>query len=181
TRACTNAEGYALRSRRARAPLAERGLRRGEPRDRHPERRARHVIEPDLVAEGDRSGVAAVLAADADLELRPRRAPTLDPDPDELGDALAVDGDERIGCKNSARHIGAEKARRVVATDAEGGLGQIIGAEREELRACGDLAGAQRRARQLDHGADLIVEPRSRLARDRLGHGVDARLDQIEL
>ena len=81
----------------------------------------------------------------------------------------------------AARHVGAEKARGVVAADAEGGLGQIVGAEGKELRGLGDLGGAQRRPRQLDHGADLIVDSRSGLARDRLRHGVDARLDQVEL
>ena len=59
--------------------FAERGLRRREPRDRHAERRARHVIELDLMAERDRSRVAAMFAADADLEtgrvLRPRSTP----------------------------------------------------------------------------------------------------------
>ena len=38
------------------------------------------------------------------------------------------------------------------------GLRQIVGAEREEFRGLGDLAGHERRARQLDHGADLIFE-----------------------
>ena len=54
------------------AALFDGGLRRGEPRDRHAERRAAHVVQPGAVAELDRLGVAAVLAADADLEVRPR-------------------------------------------------------------------------------------------------------------
>src|SRR5688572_1332599 len=37
--------------------------------DRHPERRAAHVVEADLVAEVHGVGVAAVLAADAELEV----------------------------------------------------------------------------------------------------------------
>src|SRR5205807_2778972 len=56
-------------SRLAGGGLAERGLRGGEPRDRHPERRARDIVEPDLVAEGDRGGISRVLAADAELEV----------------------------------------------------------------------------------------------------------------
>jgi hypothetical protein len=43
------------------------GLRGGEAGDRHPVGRARDVIEPDFAAEADRGGVAAVLAADAEL------------------------------------------------------------------------------------------------------------------
>src|SRR4051812_22142910 len=49
--------------------LAERGLRRGEARDRHAIGRARDVVEPDLVAERHRGRIAAVLAADPDLEV----------------------------------------------------------------------------------------------------------------
>ena len=58
---------------RARAGLGQRGLRRGEARERHAERRAADVVEPELVAERDRARLAAVLAADAELELRLRR------------------------------------------------------------------------------------------------------------
>src|SRR5579862_6424508 len=48
--------------------FAERSLCRRKPRDRDAERRARDVIEPDLVAECDRSRIAAMLAANAELE-----------------------------------------------------------------------------------------------------------------
>ena len=53
----------------------QRGLGRRQAGDRHPERRAAHVVQPDLVAERDRLGIAAVLAADAKLDVRSRRAP----------------------------------------------------------------------------------------------------------
>src|SRR5499427_881179 len=49
---------------------AHRGLGGRELGDRHAERRARHVVEPDPVAELDARRIAAVLAADAELELR---------------------------------------------------------------------------------------------------------------
>src|SRR5689334_22706178 len=48
--------------------LTQRRLRRRKPRDRHAERRARYVVQIHLVAERDRRRIAAVLAADADLE-----------------------------------------------------------------------------------------------------------------
>ena len=53
--------------------LPQRRLRRRQAGDRHAERAAADVIQPDLVAELDRVRVAAVLAADADLQVRPRR------------------------------------------------------------------------------------------------------------
>src|SRR5436305_13161617 len=80
----------------ARGLLAERGLRRGEPRDRHAERRARHVVEPDLVAERNRRRIAAVLAADADLEVLAHLAAALHADPNQPPNAFTVDRHERL-------------------------------------------------------------------------------------
>src|ERR1700722_17488234 len=118
---------------RARQLLAERCLGGGETRDRYAERRARDVVEPDLVAERDRGRIAAVLAADAELEVLAHLAAALARDRDQFADALAIDRDERIDGENALRGVGAEKARGVVAADAEGGLGEIIGAIGEEL------------------------------------------------
>ena len=47
-------------------------LRRREPGDRHPIGRAGHIVEPHLLAEADRGGIAAMLAANAELDRRPR-------------------------------------------------------------------------------------------------------------
>ena len=58
--------------------------------------------------------------------------------------------------------------------DAERRLGEVVGAEGEELGRLGDLAGAQGSARQLDHRADLVGDRLPCLLRDRLGHGDDA-------
>src|SRR4051812_3732497 len=49
---------------RGRAGRGKGGLCRGKPRERHAVRRARHVVEAELVAERDRLRLAAVLAAD---------------------------------------------------------------------------------------------------------------------
>src|SRR4051794_3164361 len=75
--------------RRARVTLrvrsvVERRLRGGEAGDRHAVRRARHVVEPGAMAERDRARLAAVLAADADLEAGTGAPPFLDGDRDEL-------------------------------------------------------------------------------------------------
>ena len=48
------------------------------------------------MAEGDRVRIAAVLAADADLEVGPRLAAALGADAHELADAVPIDGDERV-------------------------------------------------------------------------------------
>ncbi len=64
---------------------------------------------------------------------------------------------------------------------AERGLGQVVGAEGEEIGALADLAGHQAGAGQLDHGADRISEARAPLLLDLVGHRRDALLDQVEL
>src|SRR5258707_5575403 len=97
----------------ARGLLAERGLRRGEPRDRHAERRAGHVVEPDLMAERDRGGIAAVLAADADLELVARLAPALDAGAHQFSDAPAVRRHAPNAGEDSPGRVWYEEALRV--------------------------------------------------------------------
>src|SRR4051812_33989843 len=51
----------------------ERRLRRRKPRNRHAVGRGRDVIEADFLAERDRRRIAAMLAADAELDLGARR------------------------------------------------------------------------------------------------------------
>ena len=55
-------------SRRSVALHAQRRLRGRQPRHRHAVRAAGHIIQPHLLAERDRGRVAAVLAADAELQ-----------------------------------------------------------------------------------------------------------------
>ena len=61
-----------------------RCLRGGEAGDGDTERRAGDVVEAGALAEVDRVGIAAVLAADAELEIGPRPAPALDGDLDRI-------------------------------------------------------------------------------------------------
>ena len=74
----------------------ERRLRGGKPRDGDSERRRADVVQPHLVEEMDRRGVAAVLAADAELEVLARLPPSLDADAHQIADALHVDRGEGI-------------------------------------------------------------------------------------
>src|SRR6476469_376048 len=99
-----------------------------------------------------------MLAANADLETGTGLAAAGDTDLHEFTDAIAIDRDERIDFQNSLAAIGAEEARGVVAADTVSGLGQVVGAEREDLRVLRDVAGHQARARQFDHRTNLIRE-----------------------
>src|SRR3989442_4744782 len=92
--------------------LGQLRLGGGEAGDRHPIGRARHVIEPDLAAEMDRGRVAAMLAADAELEAGPGGAAALGGDPDHLADPGRVEGHERVVREHAEPLVGAAEARR---------------------------------------------------------------------
>ncbi len=77
-------------------PVPDRGLGRRQPGDRHAERRARDIVHADVVAEVDAGGVAAVLAADADLEVGLGGASLLCSHLDELTDAGDIEGLEGV-------------------------------------------------------------------------------------
>src|SRR5205085_1517449 len=102
----------------------ERRLRRGEPRDRHPERRARYVVQAAAVEEPHRARFAAMLAADTDLERGPSRAAVVDRAANELADALLVEHLERIVGEDAAIDVRRQKAACVVAGQTEHRLRQ---------------------------------------------------------
>src|ERR1700722_10596947 len=164
----------------ARRLPAQRRLRGGEAGDWNAKGGARDVVESRLFTEGDRGRIAAVFAADAELEVGPGRATALGGDGDEFADAFSVQGHERISLEQPLDGVKAKERRRVVARYAERGLGEVVGAEREELGALRYFAGSQRRARQFDHGADLIGCFHARFLGDGFGHGDDDRLDEVK-
>src|SRR5580704_5113978 len=131
--------------RLARRVLAERRLGGSQAGDRHAERRAGDVVETDLVAERDRGGVAAVLAANAELDVGPHLAAALDRDAHQFADTLAIESDERIDREDTLGRVDAEEARSIVAGNAERRLGEVVGAEREELGGLRDLVGLEAR------------------------------------
>jgi hypothetical protein len=110
----------------------QRRLRRRQSRDRHAVGAGRDVIEADLFAEGDRGRIAAMLAADAELDVRAGLAATLGGKLDQLADAFDIEADERIARVDALVDIRVEEARGVVAAHAQRGLRQVVGAEREE-------------------------------------------------
>src|SRR6266540_4990885 len=133
------------------AGLAEGCLTGGQARGRDAERRAGDVVEPDLVAEAHRVGVAAVLAADAEVQVLPGGAALLAGQLHQPADARLVDGHEGVGGPQLALLVHAEELADVVAREAEGRLSQVVGAEREELGHLGDLTGGQRGSWKFDH------------------------------
>src|SRR5713101_3122489 len=76
-------------------------LRRRQARNGHEVRRRADIVHPHPMAELHALGVAAVLAADAHLQFRARRAPAFDPPSDQHPDTRTTESLERVGGKNS--------------------------------------------------------------------------------
>src|SRR5262249_14164507 len=97
----------------------QRRLGRSEARERDAVRRARDVLEAELVAEADRLRLAAVLSADTHLDVL-HAAAALDGDAHELADAALVDRLERVALEHAVLEVaGQELALGVVAREAE--------------------------------------------------------------
>ena len=109
------------------------------------------------MAEDHRLGVAAVLAADAHVEVLAGAAALLDAQRHQRAHAGLVDGHEWVLGQQALGHVAGQEPAGVVPGQAQAGLGQVVGAEGEELRLPGDLVGHQAGPRQLDHGADGVA------------------------
>src|SRR5581483_3999042 len=113
-------------------PHTQRRLRRRETGDRHAVRRHADVVEADLVEEMHRRGVAPVLAADPELQVRPSAAAALHADGDELADPVDVDRREWVALENLLLLIDPQELADIVAREAEGELREVVRAEGEE-------------------------------------------------
>ena len=156
-------------------------LRGSQTGDGHTEGRAGHVVQAHLVAELHAGGVAAVLAADAQAQVGTGGAAQLRGHLDQLAYALLVQVSERIALVDLVVVVVAQELARVVTAEAEGHLGQIVGAEAEELGLLGDLVGGQGRARDLDHGAHLVLHLHAGVRDQLVGGGHDHVLDKLQL
>ena len=84
-----------------------------------------------------------MLAADTDLEVRLDATAALDSDAHQVADAFLVERLERIPVDHAVLEVvGQELALGVVAGDAHRRLGQVVGAEGEEVGELGDLVRA---------------------------------------
>ena len=78
--------------------------------------------------------MAAMLAADAQLQVRPGLAAVLDRHFHQLPHALDVQHLERVVLQDAGLVVGRQEfVFRVLAAERERGLGQVVGAEGEEL------------------------------------------------
>src|SRR5689334_3545310 len=103
---------------------ADRRLGGGDASDGHPVRRAGDVIDPAFVEELDRVRVAAVLPADAELQVLFGLATEPGTHPDQLPHAGRVERLERGAVEHLDVDVaGEDLALDVVAAEAERGLG----------------------------------------------------------
>ena len=120
----------------------------GKARDGHAEGGAAHIVQAHAVAELDARRVAAVLAADAEAQLRTGLAAQLRSHLHQFAYAVLVQVRERVALVDLVVVVIAEELARVVAAEAESHLRQVIGAEGEEFGFLGDLVGRQGGARE---------------------------------
>ena len=134
------------------------GLRGRKSCDRDAERRAGDIIQPDIVAELDGRRIAAVFAADAAVQLGTSLTTKLDRHLHQLADADGIETGKRIGLVDLVRIVCGQELAGIVTREPERHLRQVVGAEAEEFRLLRDIVRGERRARDLDHRADLILE-----------------------
>ena len=132
------------------------------------------------MAELDRVGIAAVLAADAELEVGPGLAAPGHGGLHELAHAGLVDRGEGVLLHDFELGVVREERAGVVARHAEAGLREVVGAEAEELGGLGNFVGGERAARDLDHGANRVVDLHLLLRHDLTGHAVHDLHLQVE-
>jgi len=131
------------------------------------------------VAELDGGGVAALFAADADAQTGAGLAAPVDGQLHQGADALLVEHLEWVVLQDVV--VGVERQELVLgvlAGEREGRLGQVVGAEREELGDLSQLAGAHAGAHDFDHGAEVEAQFDIVFLFDRLADLVYLQLDQ---
>ena len=111
--------------------------------DRHTEGRAADVVQTNVVAELHARGVAAVLAADAQTQIVAGLAAIMGSHLDQLADADLIQMLERIALVDLVLVVCAQELGSVITAEAKGHLGQVVGAEAEEVSFLGDFTGSQ--------------------------------------
>src|SRR5439155_20639172 len=110
------------------------------------------------VAELHAVGVSAVLAADAELDLRTGLAPQFDRHLHQSADSTLVHTGKRILLHNFQLLISRQERTGIVAAHAERRLSEVVGAKTEELRLLRNFVGDQSGTRDFDHRADQVPE-----------------------
>ena len=138
--------------------LLKCSLSSGQSCDRHAERRAGNVVEADLVAELNGRGVTTVLTADTYVESGVNGLTESDSHVHQLANAGLVELSEGIVLEDLSVVVSAQELACVIAGEAVGHLGQVVGTEAEEVCVGSNVVSGQACARNLDHGTNLILQ-----------------------
>lgn len=135
---------------------SQHGLGSGQAGDGDAEGGAAYVIHANLMTEGNAFGFAAVFATNPDFKVGFGCATATGANLNKLANAALVENLERIIGEQLGLDVVGEEAGAVVAAEAEGGLGEVVGAKAEEVGVLGDSAGREGGAGEFDHGANAV-------------------------
>ena len=110
-----------------------------------------------------------MLAADAQVQVGVGGAAQLAGHVHQLAHAGLVQLGEGIVLVDLVVVVGVQELAGVVTAEAEGHLGQVVGAEGEEVGLLGDLVGGQGGTGDLDHGAHQVLHVGAGLLDDGVG------------
>ena len=152
----------------SRSPRLELRLRRRETRDRHPVGRAGHVVEARPCGRsGSTPGRRRARRRRRSSASASRCGPSCTPISTSWPTPPTSMRDERVLLEEPVLLVVEQELAGVVAREAEAHLGEVVGAEREELGLLRDLVGGHRAARDLDHRADQVLDARAAPCRGR--------------
>jgi hypothetical protein len=95
----------------------------------HAKWRAGDIIETHIVTKFNGSGLAPVLSADTDFQIRTHSAPVFDSDPNEAPNPIRVKNLEGVVGKDTTFEVRGKETSGVVPAEAVSGLGKVICAE----------------------------------------------------
>ena len=156
-------------------------LRGSQSGNGHAEGAAGDVGQAHVVAEFHGAGIAALLAADAQLDVGTGLAAQLTGHLHQTAHTGLVQLGEGIGLINLIVVVAGQELTGVITGEAEGHLGQVVGAEGEELGFLGDIVGGEGCTGNLNHGADLVVHVGAGFLDELLCRGVNDVLDVGQL
>ena len=119
--------------------------------------------------------------ADAQLDIAAHTSAAFSPHLHQRTDPVHIDRDKRINRIDLRIGIGMHESASIITADAKRCLRQIIRTEREKLCLFGQTIGANRGARQFNHGADKIIDADTRLASNRNRLLINHRLADFQL
>ena len=132
--------------RRRDAALGQGRLRRRQPRERHRGRRARHVVEPDRMAEVHRRAGLPRARRRCRASGRASRPPPLHRDAHRVADAAFVERFEQVALEHVVLEVAGEELALGIVEENRARSGEVVRAEGEKS-ACSATSSARTHAR----------------------------------